>query len=88
MPVSIGTYIRANPDDKSFGAPPPPPDPQSYPAAPVLLTQRGERFTGYHLFHDSDENVIFFMPPSAWLNQPRSWSRREMTVGLFDLRAP
>ena len=86
MPIIIGNFIRQSPTDDSFGSPPSPPGPNEFPADAVFLTQRGERFTGYHLFHDSDGNVVYFNKPSAWLTQPRSWSVRDVSIGLFDLR--
>jgi hypothetical protein len=87
MPIIVSTYIRAGSSDKTFGVPAPLPQPSGSPDK-VFLTQRGERFTGYHLAHDTSGNVIFTMPSQAWLHQPAAWSRRELTVGLFDLRAP
>ena len=84
MPVCISAYIRATTADQSFGVPqPPPPQPQ---AGDVTTTQRDYRFSGYHLFHDSDGNITLFLPPKAWLNQPAVWSRRQLNVGTFDLR--
>jgi len=88
MPVIIGSFNRSTPTDNSFGVPPAPRPSNEFPATAVLLTQRGERFAGYHLFHDSSGNLLYFNKPSAWLTQPRSWSARAISYGLFDLRAP
>jgi len=85
MPIIIGTFNRVPGD--SLGMQPPPPPSVTFPASAVLTTQRGDRFTGYHLFHDTDGNLLYFSTPQAWLNQPRSWSLKETTVGLFDLRS-
>jgi len=85
MPVIVSSYIRANPNDNSFGLPAEPP----VAAQPgVLTTQRGKRFSGYHLTHDTSGNVLLFMPPQTWLNQPTIYVERGLTFAKFDFRAP
>ena len=86
MPISISYYVRQTPTDNSFGIAPT--AQSAEPAAPTILTQRGARFTGYRLAHDSDGNVILSLPPQAWLNQPATWARRSTVIGEYDLRAP
>lgn len=91
MPILISAYIR--PDQGSPvvppapNAPPPPPPISTADLAPVLTTQRPYQFAGYHLAHDGDENIIYTTTPTAWLTQPRNWSRRAVNVVLYDLRS-
>ena len=89
MPVAVSAVYR------SFGVPPaehlpvPEPIPGSNavpdPLSPAYCTQRGYRFTGYHLHHDGDENIIKDYPYDY---QPLWWSKRAIWVANNVMRSP
>ena len=89
MPVAISAVYN------SFNVPPadtlpvPTPIPGSNcvpdPLSPAYTTQRGYRFTGYHLHHDGDENIIKTYPYDY---QPMWWSQRAISVANNVMRSP
>lgn len=82
MPVSISYYVRKTTTDASFGRPPEKPA-DEVPVGDVTTTQRGERFTGYHLTYDEHGNIIKQFRPAD------SYGIGTASVEFsLDLRAP
>jgi hypothetical protein len=78
MPISVSNYIRATPDDDSFGRDTPPEQ--------LELTPEQYRFSGYKLIYDSEGNIIRILKPKG--DQPQIWWQRAVREGGCEFRNP